>query len=89
MFCYNTTELLLMIAEPARNGGEDIELEKVFRESDDPVLTAVEVAEELDITQQAAHARLTRAHERGELNRKKTGARAVVWWLPGQEHSSR
>lgn len=66
----------------------DTELEAVFRESDDPVLTAVEVADELGITQQAAHARLARAHERGEIKRKKTGARSVVWWLPGQSLDS-
>lgn len=59
----------------------DPELQEVFIKADDPVLTAVEVAEQLGITQQAAHARLTRAHDRGEVKRKKTGARAVVWWL--------
>lgn len=66
----------------------DTELEAVFRKSGDPVLTAVEVADELGITQQAAHARLVRAHERGEIKRKKTGARSVVWWLPGQSLDS-
>lgn len=66
----------------------DPELTAVFRNSDDPVLTAVEVADELGITQQAAHARLVRAHERGEVKRKKTGARSVVWWLPGHSVDS-
>lgn len=61
----------------------DSELAQVFRESDDPVLTAVEVADELGISQQAAHARLSRAHEQGTIERKKTGARSVVWWVPG------
>ena len=48
---------------------------------DSPVLTAVDVAEELDITQQAAHSKLQRAHERGAVERKTVGSRAVVWWV--------
>jgi len=64
------------------------ELTQVFRESDDPVLTAVEVAEHLGISQQAAHARLSRANDRGEIERKKTGARSVVWWVPGETYES-
>jgi len=64
------------------------ELAQVFRQTDDPVLTAVEVADLLGISQQAAHSRLTRANERGELKRKKTGARSVVWWLPGETYDS-
>lgn len=68
---------------------EDVELRRIFDRADDPVLTAVEVAGELGITQQAAHARLQKAHDRGEVKRKKTGARAVVWWVPGQQSTSR
>jgi predicted ArsR family transcriptional regulator len=64
-------------------------LQTVFQNSDDPVLTAVEVAERLGITQQAAHQKLTKAHERGEVKRKKTGSRAVVWWIPSQTSVSR
>jgi len=62
----------------------DAELLSVFEDTDDPVLTAVEVGERLGITQQAAHSRLSRAHKRGEVERKKVGSRAVVWWTPGQ-----
>ena len=66
------------------SGTEDVELLDVFEETNEPVLTAVEVGEELGITQQAAHSRLSRAHNRGEVKRKKVGSRAVVWWTPGQ-----
>lgn len=65
------------------------ELKRVFANSDDPALTAVEVADELDITQQAAHKRLSRAHESGEVERKKTGARAVIWWIDDYSSDSR
>jgi len=57
------------------------ELKQIFAESEDPALTAVEVADELEITQQAAHKRLSQAHDRGEVQRKKTGARSVIWWV--------
>lgn len=66
----------------------DDELIALFEETEDPVLTAPEIADELDITQQAAHSRLMRAYEHGELERKKTGARAVVWWLSGYDVAS-
>lgn len=66
-----------------------MELKRVFAKSDDPALTAVEVAEELEITQQAAHKRLSRAHESGEIERKKTGARAVIWWVDDYARDSR
>lgn len=67
------------MSEPRPQLNED--LKRVFAEADDPVLTAVEVADELGITQQGAHAKLTRAHERGLVERKKTGSRSVVWWV--------
>lgn len=56
---------------------------KLFRESEDPVLTAVEVADAFDISSQAANKRLKRLENRGELKRKRVGAAAVVYWLPG------
>ena len=59
----------------------EMQLRQVFGCSDDPVLTAVEVAESLEITQQAAYSKLVKAHKHGIIERKKTGSRAVVWWL--------
>lgn len=56
-------------------------LEDVFRGADDPVLTAVEVAERMGVSQQAAHRKLSDAHEEDTVKRKKAGARAVVWWM--------
>lgn len=76
------------MSKATAGGTSDEELMQLFRDTDDPVLTAVEVAGQLDITQQAAHARLTKAHERGEVDRKKTGSRSVVWWVPGYAFNS-
>lgn len=59
------------------------ELEEIFINSDDPALTATEVASELDITRQGAHKKLMNAYEDGIVTRKKVGSRAVVWWLDG------
>jgi len=69
-----------MVTDTATSRSSRQELLEVFAEAPDPVLTAPEVAEELDITQQAAHKKLQTAHEAGLIQRKKVGAAAVVWW---------
>lgn len=58
----------------------DEEILKAFDDTEDAVLTAVEVADRFNITQQAAHSRLASLHDEGKLKRKKAGSRAVVWW---------
>jgi predicted ArsR family transcriptional regulator len=73
---------------PTKAGGDSqsqlrdtrAELLAAFAETDDPVLTAPEVADRLSITQQAAHKKLQTAHNDGDVQRKKVGASAVVWW---------
>lgn len=54
---------------------------EVLRESDDPVLTAKEVGEGLGCTSEAARQRLHELAERGDVESKQVGARAVVWYL--------
>ncbi|MDQ2055961.1 MarR family transcriptional regulator [Halobellus sp. H-GB7] len=49
--------------------------------SPDPVVTAVELAEEVGVSQQAAHSKLEDLEERGLVESKAVGSRAVVWWL--------
>jgi predicted transcriptional regulator len=46
----------------------------------DPVVTAPELAERVGVTQQAAHEKLQSLRDRGLVNSKKVGSRAVVWW---------
>jgi predicted ArsR family transcriptional regulator len=53
---------------------------KILRESDDPVLTAKEVGERLECTSEAARTRLHELEERGDVESKTVGARAVVWY---------
>lgn len=58
------------------------EVLQAFEDADEPVLTAPMIAEKFDITQQAAHRKLSQMNEDGYLNRMKVGGRAVVWWVP-------
>lgn len=52
---------------------------RVFEEADLPVLTAGEVADELDCSRSGAYNKLEELVERGDLQKKKVGARAVVY----------
>jgi len=61
----------------------DDEILAVFRESQDPVLIASEVAEQLPIGRRGVYKRLEQLAEEGELGRKKIGGRGTVWWLAG------
>lgn len=47
----------------------------------DPVVTAVEIAEKVGVSQQATHSKLSDLYERRLVKRKEVGARSVVWWL--------
>jgi len=58
------------------------DLAHAYVDINEPVMTSVEVADQLGVTQQAAHSKLQRAHEAGVVEKKKVGARAVVWWIP-------
>lgn len=54
---------------------------EILRQSDDPVLTAKEIGEELGCTSEAARQRLHELEGRGDVESKQVGARAVVWYL--------
>jgi Fic family protein len=54
----------------------------LFRKSDEPVLTAPEVADVFGVSTQAANYRLKNLIDRGELKRKQVGGAAVVYWIP-------
>lgn len=60
----------------------DTDVIELFRNHPDPVLTAGDVAEEFELSRQGANKRLKQLHQKGKLERRKVGARAVVWWLP-------
>lgn len=67
----------------------DQDILKVFDRADEPVLTSSEIADALPVTRQAVNYRLKRMHEDGLVDRKETGARAVVWWATVAPHLSK
>jgi response regulator of citrate/malate metabolism len=52
---------------------------EVFQKADIPVLTASEVAEELNCSRPSAYNKLEELVDRDEIQKKKVGARAVVY----------
>lgn len=52
-----------------------------LKETQDPAVSSTEVADQFDITQQAAYEKLQKMYENGKIGKKKIGARAVVWYL--------
>jgi len=63
-----------------RPANADDEVLRIFERSDDPVLTAAEIAEELGMTRQGVNYRLKQLHDDGSVARKQLGSRAVAWW---------
>jgi len=53
---------------------------EVLEQTDQPVLTAKEVANKLDVSSETARRKLNKLYEKEKVGRKKVGARAVVWW---------
>jgi len=51
------------------------------RRMNDPVFTAVEIAEATGVTRPTVHKRLREMEKSGEVRRKEVGSRAVVFWL--------
>lgn len=59
----------------------DADLIEAIERADGPVVTAAELADELPIGRRAVRERLMDLRDRGLVDRKDVGARAVVWWL--------
>lgn len=62
----------------------DEQILELFRDSDDPVLTASEIADQVDLTRRNVLNRLKDLETEGALRSKKVGGRSTVWWLPGE-----
>jgi predicted ArsR family transcriptional regulator len=59
----------------------DEEIVAEVRKHPDEVVTAGDIADQIDMTSAGVLQRLNQLHEDGVVTRKKVGARAVVWWL--------
>jgi hypothetical protein len=72
--------------QPRGKGGEfgekvtEQDILKVFDGTDEPFMTAKEMADELPISREAVHYRLEQMREKNLVGKKKTGARSVGWW---------
>jgi predicted transcriptional regulator len=69
--------------EYSRADLDDETVLEFFRKHDDPALTAPELAEAFDVSNQALNKRLKRLCDAGRLKRKKVGGAAVIYWLCG------
>jgi len=59
----------------------DEEILRSIKLHPDPIVTAKEVAESIEMTRQGAHNRLEEMVGEAYLKRKEVGSRAVVYWL--------
>jgi predicted transcriptional regulator len=53
---------------------------ELFRKHPDPALTASEIAEAFEITNQAANKRINQLVDQDRVKKKKVGGAAVVYW---------
>lgn len=56
----------------------------VMRTADAPVVTAKDIADELECTPEAVTKKLKQLQKQDRVARRQVGARAVVWWLTEQ-----
>lgn len=76
------------------NGGtfgqrvSDSDVLEALREQPDPVATAGELADILGVSSETTRRHLAELHERGLVDRKTVGSRAVVWWALDDESAA-
>jgi predicted ArsR family transcriptional regulator len=58
------------------------EVRRFVAEHEDPIVKASEVADEFDVTSQAANYRLNQLVERGDVRAKRMGRSAKAYWVP-------
>ena len=61
----------------------DEQILELFSESVDPVLTATEIADQVDMSRRYVLNRLKDLEASNQICSKKVGGRSTVWWLPG------
>jgi len=65
----------------------DKDIIDVLRKHDDPVLSTGEITEELPIGQRATYNRLQSLSDDNQIEKKKIGARGVIWWPSDLEYT--
>jgi hypothetical protein len=69
---------------PTPRVNED-EIIGLFRDTDDPVLSTAEVAEQIPLKRRATYNRLRSLADEGRLESKQIGGRNTVWWIAESE----
>lgn len=59
----------------------DVDILREIAVAPDPIVTAVELADEIDMSQQGAYSRLETLESEEYVRSKKVGSRARVWWI--------
>jgi len=57
-------------------------LREEIQEQSSPFVTASDMAASLEVSRQTSYKHLQRMHENGEVEKKKIGSSAVIWWIP-------
>lgn len=70
------------MGRPKKQGDQQI-LRKIAL-SPDPVVTASELANQTDYTKDGVLGRLNELEKNGDVDSRKVGARAKIWWLTTQ-----
>jgi len=60
----------------------EAKLVQKIEEHEDPFVTAREVGDMFGVSRQTAYKHLQRLSESGQIEKKKIGSSAVIWWLP-------
>jgi predicted ArsR family transcriptional regulator len=60
------------------------DLRRAIQNHPEEFVTATDVAESLGVARQTAHKHLQRLHENGELQKRKIGGSAVIWWFASE-----
>jgi predicted ArsR family transcriptional regulator len=67
-----------------RRSVSDAEILRTIALLPDPVCTAPELAERLDMSRQGVNKRLKKLREKHLVGHKEVGAHAAVWWLTSE-----
>lgn len=59
-------------------------LRNEIESTDGPFVTARDISDEMGVARQTAYKHLQRLHERGDLEKRKVGSSAVIWWFGGE-----
>lgn len=64
------------------------EIRTALADHPQPVATTHDLAAMLGVSGDTARRHLIELHDRGDVERKKVGGRAVVWWLTDEERTT-